>query len=767
MKKLIFICLLLLLPLYAIRYTLNPAPVYAACPPIRSDLALVPLPASDSASVAILKGSNEDSGKWECDPEVTFTGKLAARSKEVLDWLLENYAWAKITPIISNQPTPFDVPFQFIRGVVYAILGLFILAAAFLMIITRGRSITVRRFIVRFLFVAVFVWFSFSIVSTIYFLTDIIQNFFIQITPEGEPTRNIRTQDLLNISFDYKDFQGYRRIGDEYNESAITSLLLAKLTAATYYTMFVILIIRKIILWFFILVSPIFPLLLFFKPIRNTAKIWVGEFFRWVLYAPLFMIFLRGLVEIWRFGSKDNTGIPLFFDLSKAGDLNSIIYPTSINITLGGPITKLPLSGAQNVNYVDTFVLYLVALIMLWMVIIMPWILLKIFLDYFYNNTSGEENLLKFIAKNGGPLSPLVNRWRGPNGPVSPAGTPPEGPPPGSASLAKSLPMTRFKHTPVAEIQESLAQSQAQAQAQAQATESARAQSAIGAVSQTAQSVMNQAADAQRSSLSSMGQLIANQNLKVPDLQTQQITADLLSATNLSIPTMTDIAKYETAMLSKSSSGKEEVNRMNEMLGRLSGSSPIASPAEKQQSIQIRDRLVKESTKGNPVAKSMTAAIAPGGGANIPDENRVQQVNLDDYEEVKRTWHENYKSLEPPAGPDGKPLDRVAWLKTEVAQIPKVIDLLLSGDPAQQEKGKQMVSKILPFLLLGGFSKAEIVAYLKAKLEAAKQALNEALQVEKENQDEESKVEVKREEGHAQAVMHAEAELPEEKDKSN
>ena len=50
-----------------------------------------------------------------------------------------------------------------------------------------------------------------------------------------------------------------------------------------------------------------------------------------------------------------------------------------------------------------------------------------------------------------------------------------------------------------------------------------------------------------------------------------------------------------------------------------------------------------------------------------------------------------------------------------------------------------MVNKILPFLLLGGFSLAEIVAYLKAKLEAAKLVMNEVLQVE---QDEETKVKV-------------------------
>jgi hypothetical protein len=327
-----------------------------------------------SLSAHAIMWYNETSG-WQCDAEVTFTGKLAARSREVLNWLLQNYGWSNIQ---SGQDTPFTSLWVFIRNVVYAVLLLFVLVAGFLLMITRGRSITVRRFLIRFIFIALMVWFSFSLVKTIYDFSDIIQSFFINVTDTTDPskTRVIQTVDLLNISFDYEDFWGYRKPGLRFDESAITSLILIKVTAATYYTMFIILIVRKIILWFFILVSPIFPLLLFVKPIRNTAKIWIGEFFRWVLYAPLFMIFLRGLVEIWRFGPRGETGIPLFMDLSKAysdPQANDILYPTAINILLGGP-GKFPLAGNQNINFTETFLLYLVALIMLWMVIIMPWL---------------------------------------------------------------------------------------------------------------------------------------------------------------------------------------------------------------------------------------------------------------------------------------------------------------------------------------------------------------------------------------------------------
>jgi hypothetical protein len=48
-----------------------------------------------SLSAHAIMWYNETSG-WQCDAEVTFTGKLAARSREVLNWLLQNYGWSNI-----------------------------------------------------------------------------------------------------------------------------------------------------------------------------------------------------------------------------------------------------------------------------------------------------------------------------------------------------------------------------------------------------------------------------------------------------------------------------------------------------------------------------------------------------------------------------------------------------------------------------------------------------------------------------------------------
>ncbi len=719
-----------------------PCPVFAQAPPPSSTI----IPPTSPSGLAIFGDSSSGGTGWQADDEVTFTGKLAARSEDVLDWLLENYQWAQF----SGSATPFDTLWEFIRNTVFAVLGLFILAGAFLMIITRGRSLTVKRLIIRFVLVLVLVIFSFSIARTIYSLTDIVQGFFL--VRDGVV---ITTKDLLNVAFEYPEFKGFRRIGPEYNESAITSLLLIKATSATYYTMFIILIIRKVILWFFILVSPVFPLLLFFKPIRNTAKIWVGEFFRWVLYAPLFAIFLRGLVEIWKFGVGTNnaTGVPLKFVTESAGTLTSpglLDYPTAINILLGGP-GQLVL-GNNNVNYRDTFVLYLVALLMLWMVIILPWILLRIFLDYFNSFAGEDSNLFKFLARNGLPPAGHYRPESLYPQPGSP--TPPQTPPPGVTGFAKSLPLSKFRHAPVSEMQQAMASEMQQAMQQ----EAVKARQAVG------QSAMESGRittiNAQNANIQA-GQLLASNLINITDTQSSQII-EVLQTAGLSIPSMQDIARIEASSMQKSGPGKEEYNRLAEVLARVGGTSQLVSPNEKDKFSAIKDRLIKQSKQGNAIARSVVDAAGPVvTGSALPETNRVQQVNLEDYEEVKKTWEDNYRKLEPPLGPDGNPKSRVEWLKEEIKQIPTVIDLLLSGDPARVQEGKRMVSVILPFLLLGGFSNTEIVSYLKAKLEAAKQVLKEILQLAGKEEDEESKLEVTRSAPAAQKTMSAEAQIPE------
>lgn len=581
------------------------------------------------------------------DREVNFAGKLAARSADLLDWVIGNYGWAQ--PDASS----FTAIWKSISTIVYSILILFVLAAAFILIVTRGQSITVRKFIPRFLIIVALVVLSFAIIQFIYQITDIVQGFFLKRS-DG---KIITSHDLLNVAFKYEDFKGLRRVGAEFDESAAISLLFVKLTAATYYAMFFILILRKVILWFFLVISPIFPLLLFFSPIRNTAKIWIGEFFRWLLYGPLFTIFLAGVVAIWQTG---NGLVPLDTNKPCEPSNEGYKYPTAINILIGGPCQQLATNNTFNIP--QSFIQYIIALLMLWMVIIMPFILLKIFLDYLSSLPIGETNFAKY----------LINAYK----------PKPAPPPPSIKPTFPTFPKEPIVPKPPQYTQAGRAMELPRGLGIAR--EFSHLKPAITSNSEVLRSIK-----------------------------------ETLALTNLKIPSIRDVVRFDSAHTSKDMVKLDEVNKLHEAIRRVAGTSTLMAPTEKAEMEKLK-QIIQEASKSNPVAASIVEATKEEEEAAFPEENNVQQVNLDDYEEIKKTWEENYRNLETPNEPDGKPMDRKQWVREEAKNISSAIDLLLSEDVQKVNQGKQMVSKILPFLLLGGFSKTEVVAYLKAKLEAAK-----------------------------------------------
>jgi len=728
--------LLFVSPVFA---QISPSPV-----PIQQSPVITPIPAEVPSTLFVpTTGTTTQPAEetWVSDSDVTFVGKVGARSGQFLDWTLSNYSWSYVT---SGKQNPLANFWAQIRNIVYAFFAIFILITAFIMIITRGRSISIMRFVPRFILIILLVTFSFALIQFLYQIIDVIQGFFLK-NPEG--TGFISQKNLLNISFNYQDFLGYRKFGVAFDESAFISILLVKLTAATYYVMAGVLLIRKIILWFFIIISPIFPLLLLYAPIRNTGKIWIGEFFRWLLYAPLFAIFLSGLVYVWR------TGIPLQFAFS-----NSIVYPTAINILLGGPGQTLSLTNS--VNNKESFALYIVALLMLWIVIILPFLLLQIFLDYLRTFSLNDNAVVKQLLETG---SSFISKP-----PSSPPGTPPSSRQP--AGMARAIPFSSKISIP--EIK--------------------------------AQSI----------------------NANMANLRSMQ--SDIIKLTNLSLPTMRDIAKFETASISSSMDKRADLAKYHETLERIADPKKISSSVDRQKFTTIKDKLVQEGQKGNNFANSVLSAanavnkpeavietqretlrlstvmqkLADPNTANLqerqklltikdelkkaqgkgdplaasvleamqkegadeslkeklkeakdrgnsiaamvleeagltdvsnlaagpfPVVNRVQQVSLDDYESVRKMWEENYQNLEPP-----KQQDRNEWINNDVNKITEAISLLVSTDPKNVEKGMESVGNILPFLLIGGFSQTEVVAYLKAKLEAAKSVVGSLKQKQEE-----------------------------------
>ena len=288
-----------------------------------------------------------------------------------------------------------------------------------------------------------------------------------------------------------------------------------------------------------------FPAAASFYPLRNTAKIWVGEFFRWLLYAPLFAIFLSGLVKLWQ------TSLPLLFNFSKVSDPSTVVYPTAVNILLGGP--QQHISQVNSVNLPDTFALYVVALIMLWTVIILPFILLQIFLDYFMSVNYRDNPLLKQVYT-------LMN-----NRPLIPPPLPPGSPAPaGQAGLARTLPLVRrFEGPRTTGLMQSIP---------------------------TSTSISQQ------------------QQITRPVTTTISNQTQVSRLTNLSIPTMRDIARFEKEKLSNRLASQQEIERVKSTLLQIANPLRTSTSKERERYQSVRERLVIEGQKGNQTATNILNA---------------------------------------------------------------------------------------------------------------------------------------------------------------
>src|SRR3990167_1511715 len=156
MKKILPILLSLFLLFFFTKTSyaqVTPTSVPTATP--TQPVTVTPTPVGGGQTVGVL---TPVPGNWYPDEEVTFVGKTAARSGNFLNWALENYNWASVSAGSSNALESFWVT---IRNIIYGLLILFIFAAALIIMVTRGRNITVWRFAARFGIVVILVTFSF------------------------------------------------------------------------------------------------------------------------------------------------------------------------------------------------------------------------------------------------------------------------------------------------------------------------------------------------------------------------------------------------------------------------------------------------------------------------------------------------------------------------------------------------------------------------------------------------------------------------------
>jgi len=317
---------------------------------------------------------------WINDPEVISQAKADERARQFIYWVLNKNA-IDDHPILKNYWNMTRNVAYFFVLIVVAVLGLgFIVSQK----TNFNAKIKIWPAIMKILLILLYISFSATIVILLIQISEIIMKFFIE---------NTGGKDLFNIYFagisqekNYIDVVGCRDLNYKAQEAIRAEMFLLKVTNITYYVMGVMLLLRKILLWFLLFVSPFLAILFPFVLIRNIGWIWIGVFFQWLFYGPLFALFLGSMANMWK------SGIPFTFDFSRVGTLAGYVYPSGTSITYGGPAQNISIKN--NGNYIDTFVEYVITLIMQWAVIFFPWWLLRIFRDYCCDGIYAVKNIL-------------------------------------------------------------------------------------------------------------------------------------------------------------------------------------------------------------------------------------------------------------------------------------------------------------------------------------------------------------------------------------
>lgn len=606
---------------------------------------------------------------WVEDAEVTSQGKADERARQFIYWVVTNGS-------IDNHPVLFKI-WSTVRNVSYFFVILIAAIMGIGMIITQrsnfNANIKVWPSVMKIGAILLFITFSASLVITIIQLSDILMKFFIE---------NLGGKDLFNIYFasisqekNYLDFVGCRDLNIRVQEGFKAEMMILKLTNISYYVMGGMLILRKVLLWFLLFVSPFLPLLMPFVFIRNIGWIWIGVFFQWVFYGPLFALFLGALASIWK------AGIPYVFDFSRAGKAEGYIFPTAINILYGGPAQTLAI--LNNGNYADTFAEYVITLIMLWAVTFFPWWLLRIFRDYCCEGIVAMKNI----------LMSMYDQQRG--SPPTPPGLAPT-----PATIGAELKIPREVEIPVKIKLETVEE-----------------------IKRAKTEEISRSLNMKASHLADVANFETNREVNKTVKQNLNYLQNPIKA-----ETITDRQKYmnlRTELYSRS--------LKNDQIAKSILSSISTSPVEQA---QHRKAILESIQHVVPTTKLVTVKVpVPGEKGKVkevvkPPEKPIETliavpptVSIEDYEQVKKMWKQQYERGEVPVAENIK--SREEWVMQDAVFITNTLNKLLSPSDELRQQGLDDIGYILPIFLINNLKGEELIVYLKAKLEAAKSVAEE------------------------------------------
>jgi len=190
--------------------------------------------------------------------------------------------------------------------------------------------------------------------------------------------KNIEASQLLSVGYDYDSVTGVVSNALSNQEIIANTISLLKISTYTAYAIGGMLLLRTSVIWLLVVFSPfIFPTLSF--PVTQPiARLWLKELLRFLLYGPLVAMFLYASSQIWSaafdsnaiqsdVGTGSSYGSGTEFNIGTSN--TSISSTTSSGGTLGSSFTQ------------DEYARYIIAVIMLWVSIILPWLLLRFSLN--------------------------------------------------------------------------------------------------------------------------------------------------------------------------------------------------------------------------------------------------------------------------------------------------------------------------------------------------------------------------------------------------
>jgi len=703
---------------------------------------------------------------WVEDEKITAQGKSNDRARQFIYWVMTHNG-------IDNHPVLFNV-WNTARNLAYfftilsaALLGLAIIIGQRTNFNT---GVKIWPSVMKIIGSLLYISFSAAIVVTVVQLSEIMMKFFVE---------NLGGKDLFNIYFsgisqekNYIDFVGCRDINIRVQEAVGAEITLLKLTNFSYYLIGGMLLLRKIILWFLLFVSPFLSILMFFAFIKNVGWIWIRVFFQWVFYGPLLALFLGGLATIWKIG------IPYTFDFSRVGTIQGYVYPTAINILYGGPAQKL--GAINNGNYIDTFVEYVITLIMLWAVAIFPWFLLRTFRDYCCDGINAMKNIMLSNLNKLGGITP-------PPTPVSPTQTSTFSASmqiPNQASnqvrtkietieeikkanteeIVRSLDIKASKITDIAHFETSKTTTEnitkninylknptsAGTAGERLKYMNLRSELSSRALKSdmTARRVINSFIvpkiniSDKESIIKTLPKTTTMMNavsvtVKLPESKVQSVSNSLASygmassdiAPNISQKTGVELVKVQEVLsllhqnindpvitiIPKISDGAK-LDKEKVALIIKEFSSQIAKDAK------IAEMIAKEQGVDVSVVKNIAEVQAP---IISEPEKHIEKtvpvspaVTIDEYEQVKKMWIEQYEKGEIPKSDNI--LSRSNWVDQDIILITNTLNKLMSDDSRLKDQALDEIGFILPLFLVNNLSGEQLVTYLKAKIEAAK-----------------------------------------------